>query len=168
MNCGSKKKSPLDFCQNCGFQPRKNTDQALSKILSEHIHLTDELKEISAEIKRGKIFKYPEDVSGGYLRGFKKPRKRVDTTGASSFDFPLLFLFLLFLAAIATPVICLPVLGTHWTTLLAVGIFILWVSTMPSTCMDGGIITSFFAMTLLVQTCLWIGMSIYKLAKSIF
>ena len=167
MACGSEKEGPFDVCQNCGFQPRKSADQALSKIMSEHIHLTDELKEISAEIKRGRIFKYPKDVRQGYLKGFKKPLQG-DNTEASSSDFSLLFLLLLFFAAIATPIICLSVLGIYWTTLLAVGIFTLWVSTMPSTCMDGGFITSLFAMTLLVQTCVLVGLSIYKLAKGIF
>ena len=64
---------------------------------------------------------------------------------------PLLF-FVLANVAFWLPHIMTSFVGVYWAALVAVVVFTLWVSFMPTTCMNGGLICSMVAMLVLFNT----------------
>ena len=70
-----------------------------------------------------------------------------ETPGMSLRWFLVLAIF-----AFLTPFLVIPFLGLYWGAAAAIAIFVLWVYLMPTTCMNGGLICSFVATMLLVNT----------------
>jgi predicted ATP-dependent serine protease len=69
INCGAKKKRPIDRCSTCGFKPRSDEDKAKSLILSTAYEVNgeyrgktvEEFKKIAADIRAGRHYKFNEN-----------------------------------------------------------------------------------------------------------
>lgn len=53
---------------------------------------------------------------------------------------------------IVLPYVSIAWVGLYWAAAGAVGVFILWVTVMPTTCMNGGLICSLVAIAVLFNT----------------
>lgn len=68
------------------------------------------------------------------------------------FDWGLLLFIALGVAALVSPHCAILFAGLYWAAVVAVGVCALWVTVMPTTCLNGGLICSFAAMAILFNT----------------
>jgi hypothetical protein len=71
--------------------------------------------------------------------------------------------FLLAVLAFLTPFIVMPFLGLYWVAGVAILIFAVWASVMPTTCMNGGLIYSFITTMLLINAIFLVIFAILRL-----
>lgn len=67
-------------------------------------------------------------------------------------DCTLLALLALGVLALGLTHAAMVFLGVYWAGVAAVGVFVLWFSLMPTTCMNGGLVFSLVAMAVLCNT----------------
>lgn len=67
-------------------------------------------------------------------------------------DWGLIVFLTLGIAALLLPYISIPFVGVYWAAVVAIAVFVVWVTVMPSTCMNGGLICSLVAMAVLFNT----------------
>jgi hypothetical protein len=74
------------------------------------------------------------------------------------------FRWFLVLAVIAflMPFLVIPLFGVYWGAATAIVVFMLWIYLMPTTCMNGGLICSFVATMLLVNTICMVVFSVIR------
>ena len=88
--------------------------------------------------------------------------KRELTTSPEPIDRGLVVALVLAVVAIAAAPATLFIAGIYWAALVALAVFLLWTSTMPSSCMNGGFIFSLVMLALLGNV---LGTSLMALAK---
>ena len=68
------------------------------------------------------------------------------------FDWTLIGFQTIAIVAFVSPHILIPLAGIYWAAASAIGIWLLWCNTMPVSCINGGMIYSFFAMIIFLNT----------------
>lgn len=68
------------------------------------------------------------------------------------FDGGLIVFLALAALVLLSPHIAIVFVGLYWAAVIAVGVCALWVTVMPTTCMNGGLICSCVAMAILFNT----------------
>ncbi len=66
-----------------------------------------------------------------------------------SFDWGFIVYLLFVVGALTAPHLVGAVYGLYWAAAAGAGVVILWMATMPVTCMEGGLISSMIAMAIL-------------------
>ena len=85
----------------------------------------------------------------------KVPLEPSDESQAPSnegMDWGLVIFLTLGVVALLLPHISIPFVGLYWAAVVAVVVFVVWVTVMPTTCMSGGLVCSFVAMAVLFNT----------------
>lgn len=85
----------------------------------------------------------------------KVPHEPSDESHAPSYegvDWGLFIFLTLGVVALLLPHISISFVGLYWAGVVAVVVFVVWVTVMPTTCMSGGLICSLVAMAVLFNT----------------
>ena len=76
--------------------------------------------------------------------------------------------FLFFVACIGTPFVLMPLVGTGWAAVAGIALPILWLTVMPTTCWDGGLIWSLLGMQMVMLVLGWTVFGVALLFSSVF
>lgn len=86
----------------------------------------------------------------------------------SSFDWGFIVYLLLAVGAITAPHVVAAMYGLHWAATTGAVVVILWSTTMPVTCMEGGLLSSMIAMAILCNAAVLIFASLARLVAPLF
>ncbi len=92
----------------------------------------------------------------------------VPTHGYEGIDWGLIAFFLLGVTALGMPNISIAFLGVYWAAIVAVGIFAIWFTFMPTRCINGGLICSVVAIAVLVNTIGFVFGAVIRFVASLF
>lgn len=84
------------------------------------------------------------------------------------YDLGLIVYLLLAVGAIIAPHLIGAVYGLYWAAAAGAGVVILWLATMPVTCMEGGFISSMIAMAILGNGAVLIFAVLARLIRPLF
>jgi hypothetical protein len=85
----------------------------------------------------------------------------------ASWYFGLAVYLALAVAAVLTPHVVAALWGVYWAATVATVVFGMWVSTMPCTCMSGGLLCSLVAMVIFVNAVVLLLASLGKALLSL-
>ena len=86
------------------------------------------------------------------LNGPDAPSKGLNAPNHDTVDWGLIVFLALGIVALLVPHISIPFVGVYWAAVVAVAVFVLWGTVMPTTCMSGGLICSLVAMAIFFNT----------------
>ena len=90
------------------------------------------------------------------------------TQDNATVDWGLIVVLTLGLIPLLTPLIAIQYVGIYWAAVVAVVVFLIWCFVMPTTCMNGGLIFSILAMSLLFNTAIIITTAAVTFLISLF
>lgn len=90
------------------------------------------------------------------------------TQDNTTVDWGLIIVLTLAIIAFLIPHISIFFGGIYWAAVLAVVVFLTWGFTMPTTCMNGGLIFSMIAMILLLNTFIFVAVAIVSFLEYLF
>jgi hypothetical protein len=89
-------------------------------------------------------------------------------TQSGGTDWRLIAFVSIAIAALLGPHISLTFIGVYWSAALSVAIFAVWFSVMQTTCINGGMICSLFAMAILLNTIGLVFLAVVRLIVTLF
>ncbi|QDU12113.1 hypothetical protein V202x_55380 [Gimesia aquarii] len=81
-----------------------------------------------------------------------EPSDEVPAQSYEGIDWGLAIFLVLGVVALLLPHVSIPFVGVYWAAAVAVVVFVVWNTVMPTTCMSGGLICSLVAMAVIFNT----------------
>jgi hypothetical protein len=90
-----------------------------------------------------------------------------EVAGVRPSDLGLYVFVALAFVALLTPGVTAAVWGVYWAAVIGILVFILWVFTMPTTCMSGGLVCSLAAMAIFFNAAVMLLLALVRFLFSL-